>query len=128
MDLPRDGRLGLIDEALDESFPRETLTRLVDAGQVWVASPPENLPVGAVIVSELDGSHAAYSGAASAWIGTCRWLSSVPTTTAAATGAATGAASTATARRVTAGTLPARGGLHPGRHRFVRTRCAVRVP
>ena len=42
---------GLIDEALDASFPLDDLVDLVDLGQVWVACGDEDLPVGMVITS-----------------------------------------------------------------------------
>jgi GNAT superfamily N-acetyltransferase len=48
--------LGLIDEALDVSFPFDDLIRLVEAGQVWVACLEEGLAVGMVIASVLDGA------------------------------------------------------------------------
>lgn len=50
--------LGLIDDVLDVSFPLEELRRLVDVGQVWVASDAVDRPVGMVIVSVRD--HVAY--------------------------------------------------------------------
>jgi len=43
--------LGLIDEALDVSFPLNDLARLVAMGQVWVACLEDDLPVGMVIAS-----------------------------------------------------------------------------
>jgi GNAT superfamily N-acetyltransferase len=46
---------GLIDEALDVSFPLDDLVRLVDWGQVWVACD-EELPVGMVIASVREGT------------------------------------------------------------------------
>jgi GNAT superfamily N-acetyltransferase len=46
--------LGLIDEALDVSFPLDDLIRLVEAGQVWVACLADGLAVGMVIASVLD--------------------------------------------------------------------------
>jgi GNAT superfamily N-acetyltransferase len=48
--------LGLIDEALDVSFPLDDLARLVSMGQVWVAGPDGGLPVGMVIASVRDGA------------------------------------------------------------------------
>jgi GNAT superfamily N-acetyltransferase len=48
--------LGLIDEALDVSFPLEELTRLVGMGQVWVACLEDGLPVGMVIASVREGA------------------------------------------------------------------------
>lgn len=48
--------LGLIDEALDVSFPRDDLTRLAGMGQVWVACPPDGRPVGMVIAAVLEGA------------------------------------------------------------------------
>jgi len=47
--------LGLIDEALDVSFPLEDLHRLVGMRQVWVACLDE-APVGMVIASVRDGT------------------------------------------------------------------------
>jgi len=47
--------LGLIDEALDVSFPLEDLARLVAMGQVWVGCRDDDLPVGVVIASVLGG-------------------------------------------------------------------------
>ena len=44
---------GLIDEALDGSFPLDELQRLVAAGQVWVACL-EDVPIGMVIASVRD--------------------------------------------------------------------------
>jgi GNAT superfamily N-acetyltransferase len=46
--------LGLVDEELDSSFPLEELSRLVDAGQAWVACATDDVPVGMVIVSVRD--------------------------------------------------------------------------
>jgi GNAT superfamily N-acetyltransferase len=48
--------LGLIDEALDVSFPLVDLARLVSMGQVWVAGPDGGQPVGMVIASVRDGA------------------------------------------------------------------------
>jgi len=48
--------LGLIDEALDASFPLEDLARLVGLGQVWVGCLEDDLPVGMVIASVRDGA------------------------------------------------------------------------
>jgi len=48
--------LGLIDEALDVSFPLDDLARLVSMGQVWVAGPDGGPPVGMVIASVRDGA------------------------------------------------------------------------
>jgi len=48
--------LGLIDEALDESFPLDELARLVGMGQVWVGCPPDDQPVGMVIASVREGA------------------------------------------------------------------------
>jgi GNAT superfamily N-acetyltransferase len=48
--------LGLIDEALDVSFPLDDLTRLVGMGQVWVACLEDDLPVGMVIASVREGA------------------------------------------------------------------------
>jgi GNAT superfamily N-acetyltransferase/catechol 2,3-dioxygenase-like lactoylglutathione lyase family enzyme len=48
--------LGLIDEALDVSFPLDDLARLVSSGQVWVACLPDGLPVGMVIASVREGA------------------------------------------------------------------------
>ena len=47
--------LGLIDEALDSSFPLDDLSRLAGAGQVWVACLDDGLPVGMVIASVREG-------------------------------------------------------------------------
>jgi GNAT superfamily N-acetyltransferase len=47
--------LGLIDEALDVSFPLDHLVRLVAMGQVWVACDADDLPVGVVIASVREG-------------------------------------------------------------------------
>ena len=41
--------LGLIDDALDASFPRDELARLISLHQVWVAC--DDVPVGFVIAS-----------------------------------------------------------------------------
>ena len=43
--------LGLIDEALDVSFPLDDLARLVGIGQVWAGCLEDGLPVGMVIAS-----------------------------------------------------------------------------
>src|SRR5689334_24674858 len=48
--------LGLIDEALNPSFPLDVIARLIEAGQVWVACRHDDLPVGMVIASERDGA------------------------------------------------------------------------
>jgi GNAT superfamily N-acetyltransferase len=48
--------LGLIDEELDSSFPLEDLSRLVNAGQAWVACAADDVPVGMVIASVRDGA------------------------------------------------------------------------
>ncbi len=48
--------LGLIDEALDVSFPLEDLDRLIALEQVWVAEREDGLPVGMVIASVRDGA------------------------------------------------------------------------
>lgn len=48
--------LGIIDEALDVSFPRDNLVRLVDMGQVWVGCPEDDVPVGMVIASVREGA------------------------------------------------------------------------
>jgi GNAT superfamily N-acetyltransferase len=47
--------LGLIDEALDVSFPLDDLARLVGLGQVWVGCLEDDLPVGMVIASLREG-------------------------------------------------------------------------
>jgi len=47
--------LGLIDEALDVSFPLDELARLVGMGQVWVACL-DGVPVGMVIASVREGA------------------------------------------------------------------------
>jgi GNAT superfamily N-acetyltransferase len=46
--------LGLVDEALDVSFPLDELSRLVDDGQVWVGADAADRPVGMVIASVRD--------------------------------------------------------------------------
>lgn len=48
--------LGLIDEALDDSFPLGKLARLIQMGQVWTACMEDDLPVGMVIASIRDGA------------------------------------------------------------------------
>lgn len=48
--------LGVIDEALDVSFPLDDLSRLVDLGQVWVACAADAIPVGVVIASLREGA------------------------------------------------------------------------
>jgi GNAT superfamily N-acetyltransferase len=48
--------LGLIDEALDTSFPLDDLARLVGMGQVWVGCLEDGLPVGMVIASVREGA------------------------------------------------------------------------
>ena len=47
--------LGLIDEALDVSFPLDDLARLVGMGQVWAGCLADGLPVGMVIASVREG-------------------------------------------------------------------------
>jgi GNAT superfamily N-acetyltransferase len=47
--------LGLIDEALDVSFPLDDLVRLVAMGRVWVAHGEDDLPVGMLIASVREG-------------------------------------------------------------------------
>lgn len=47
--------LGVIDEALDASFPVDALWSLVDSRQVWVACLEDDFPVGMVIASARDG-------------------------------------------------------------------------
>src|SRR5512133_1812317 len=47
--------LGLIDEALDPSFPLDALVKLVDLRQVWVGCLEDDIPVGMVIASVRDG-------------------------------------------------------------------------
>ena len=47
---------GLVDEVYDESFPLDRLRHLIDAGQVWVVCGADDVPVGAVIAAELDGT------------------------------------------------------------------------
>ena len=47
---------GLIDEALDVSFPLDDLVDLVDKRQVWVACGDGDLPVGMVIAAVRDGT------------------------------------------------------------------------
>ena len=48
--------LGLIDEALDVSFPLDELARVVGKGQVWVGCLEDDLPVGMVIASVREGA------------------------------------------------------------------------
>jgi GNAT superfamily N-acetyltransferase/catechol 2,3-dioxygenase-like lactoylglutathione lyase family enzyme len=48
--------LGLIEEALDVSYPPEELRRLIGLRQVWVAFEADDVPVGMVIASVRDGS------------------------------------------------------------------------
>src|SRR5215208_642800 len=48
--------LGLIDEALDVSFPLDDLALLVGMGQVWVGCLEDDLPVGMVIASVREGA------------------------------------------------------------------------
>ena len=48
--------LGLIDEALDVSFPLDDLVLLVGMGQVWVGCLEDDLPVGMVIASVREGA------------------------------------------------------------------------
>jgi GNAT superfamily N-acetyltransferase len=48
--------LGVIDEALDVSFPLDDLSRLVDVGQVWVACAADATAVGMVIASLREGA------------------------------------------------------------------------
>src|SRR5437867_332412 len=48
--------LGLIDEALDVSFPLDDLARLVGVRQVWVGCLSDDLPVGMVIASVREGA------------------------------------------------------------------------
>lgn len=47
--------IGLIDEALDSSFPLDALVKLVDLRQVWVGCLEDDIPVGMVIASVRDG-------------------------------------------------------------------------
>jgi GNAT superfamily N-acetyltransferase len=47
--------LGLVDEALDVSFPLDDLVQLVAMGQVWVACGEDDLPVGMLIASVREG-------------------------------------------------------------------------
>lgn len=47
--------VGLIDEALDMSFPLEDLDRLIGIGQVWVACLDDESPVGMVIAAVREG-------------------------------------------------------------------------
>jgi GNAT superfamily N-acetyltransferase len=46
--------LGLVDEALDVSFPSEDLAHFIDLGQVWVGCRDDGLAVGMVIASLRD--------------------------------------------------------------------------
>jgi GNAT superfamily N-acetyltransferase len=48
--------LGLIDEALDPSFPLEDLTHLIGIGQAWVTCTTDDVPVGMVLASVRDGA------------------------------------------------------------------------
>jgi GNAT superfamily N-acetyltransferase len=48
--------LGLIDEALDPSFPLDAAARLIALGQVWVACRADDVPVGMVIASVREGA------------------------------------------------------------------------
>jgi GNAT superfamily N-acetyltransferase len=48
--------LGLVDEALDVSFPSDELARLIDAGQVWVACGEGGVAVGMIIASVREGA------------------------------------------------------------------------
>ena len=48
--------LGLIEEALDVSFPPEDLRMLIGLRQVWVACETDDVPVGMVIASVREGS------------------------------------------------------------------------
>jgi GNAT superfamily N-acetyltransferase len=48
--------LGLIDEALDRSFPLPDLTRLRETGQIWVACAEDDVAVGMVIASVRGGA------------------------------------------------------------------------
>lgn len=48
--------LGLVDEALDESFPLDDLAHLVALRQVWVACTDDDRPVGMVVASVREGS------------------------------------------------------------------------
>lgn len=47
--------LGLIDEALDPSFPLDELARLIGLGQVWVACVDDDVAVGMAIASVREG-------------------------------------------------------------------------
>lgn len=47
--------LGIIDEALDVSFPVDDLVRLVGMGQVWVGCLEDDVPVGMAIASVREG-------------------------------------------------------------------------
>jgi GNAT superfamily N-acetyltransferase len=48
--------LDLIDESLDVPFPQAELSRLIDAGQVWVACDAADTAVGVVIASVREGA------------------------------------------------------------------------
>jgi GNAT superfamily N-acetyltransferase len=48
--------LGLIDDALDPSFPLDALGYLIDRGQVWVGCREDDVPVGMVIASVREGA------------------------------------------------------------------------
>ncbi|MEN6538945.1 MAG: GNAT family N-acetyltransferase [Mizugakiibacter sp.] len=49
-------RLGLIDEALDPSFPLDELARLIGLGQAWVACMGDDVAVGMAIASVREGA------------------------------------------------------------------------
>src|SRR5947199_23698 len=62
-------------------------------GRRWASPGPYRITASATTTANgvpgpTCGSQTAYSGAASAWTGTCRWLSTAPTATATATSAA----------------------------------------
>src|SRR3954469_21879755 len=48
--------LGLVDDALDVSFPTAELARLIACEQVWVACREDDVPIGMVIASVREGS------------------------------------------------------------------------
>lgn len=48
--------LQLIDESLDEGVPLESLKESIEKNRTWVACIGADMPIGMVIVSEMDGS------------------------------------------------------------------------
>jgi GNAT superfamily N-acetyltransferase len=47
---------GLIDEALDESFPAELLASLIEAEQAWVACSADDVAIGVILASPREGA------------------------------------------------------------------------